>query len=70
VVERTFSECKSSALANTLVKDYAGLPSELKAGAIEIEAHMTRAGVKRPPAAILQKMAPPPLKERAIWLEN
>jgi len=35
VVERTFSEYKSGQLVRTLVSDYATLPAELKAGAIE-----------------------------------
>lgn len=35
VVERTFSEHKAGALSQTLVKNYAGLPSDLKAGAIQ-----------------------------------
>jgi hypothetical protein len=35
VVERTFSEYKAGALAQTRVKDYASLPADLKAGAIK-----------------------------------
>jgi len=35
VVERTFSEYKSGALSKTLVSNYAGLPADLKAGAIK-----------------------------------
>lgn len=35
VVERTFSEFRSGLLSQTLVSSYAGLPSDLKAGAIK-----------------------------------
>jgi hypothetical protein len=35
IVERTFSEYKSGALSKTLVANYASLPADLKAGAIE-----------------------------------
>ncbi|MEP0765703.1 MAG: hypothetical protein HRF45_04070 [Fimbriimonadia bacterium] len=35
IVERTFSEHKSSALSNTRMNQYASLPAELKAGAIK-----------------------------------
>jgi hypothetical protein len=35
IVERTYSEFKSSLLSQTLVSSYAGLPGDLKAGAIE-----------------------------------
>lgn len=35
IVERTFSEHASSAFPQTLVSDYAGLPADLKAGAIQ-----------------------------------
>jgi hypothetical protein len=35
VVERTYSEYKAGALSQTLVKNYASLPADLKAGAIQ-----------------------------------
>ena len=35
IVERTFSEYKSSRVPHTLVRDYPGLPTDLQAGALE-----------------------------------